>query len=79
MLGPNKVEEVLAKRPCTRGWYQGIVNLEEQGIIGPFNFSLDQKDPNCVDGSIWRELEESDGVKSGSVDISDLNRITPLA
>jgi hypothetical protein len=52
------------------------VNLAEQGIIGPFNFS--QTEHTCIDQDIWRDLEESEGVMSGSVDIDDLNRVTPL-
>jgi hypothetical protein len=79
VLRPNKVEEILAKRPYTRGWYQGTVNLAEQSIIGPFNFSQNSKnESDCIHPDIWRELEESEEVKSGSVDIDDLNRVTPL-
>jgi hypothetical protein len=79
VLRPNKVEEILAKRPYTRGWYQGTVNLAEQGIVGPFNFSQNSNNENnCIDPNIWRELEESEGEKSGSVDIDDLYRVTPL-
>jgi hypothetical protein len=79
VLRPNKVEETLAKKPYTRGWYQDTVNLAEKGIIGPFNFSQNSKnESDCIHPDIWRELEESEEVKSGSVDIDDLNRVTPL-
>ncbi len=78
VLRPNKVAELLAKRPYTRGWYQGIVNLAENGIIGPFNFSIDQTEQHRISEEIWKAFEDTDEVKAGSVDISDLNRITPL-
>jgi hypothetical protein len=42
MFSPNdKVEEILAKKPHTQGWCQGTVNLGEQGIVGPFNLTID--------------------------------------
>jgi hypothetical protein len=78
MLRPNKVDEVLAKRQYTRGWYQGKVNLAEQAIIGPFNFSIDQNEQNRIHPDIWQELEECEEVKTGNVDIRDLNRVTRL-
>ena len=78
VLRPNKVEELLAKRPYTRGWYQGTVNLAEQGLVGPFNFSIDPPGQFLIDPAIWTALEESEEVKAGRVDIDDLNRITPL-
>jgi hypothetical protein len=79
VLRPNKVEETLARKPYTRGWYQGTVNIAEQGIIGPFNFSIDQTEgQHRVSQDIWKALERSKEVKSGSVNISDLNRVTPL-
>jgi hypothetical protein len=78
MLRPNKVDEVLAKRQYTRGWYQGKVNLAEQAIIGPFNFSIDQNEQNRIHPDTWQELEECEEVKTGNVDIRDLNRVTRL-
>ena len=41
VLRPKKVDETLAKKPYTRGWYQGTVNLVERVLVGPFNFSID--------------------------------------
>jgi hypothetical protein len=54
-------------------------HIVEQGIIGPFNFSIDQTEgQHRISQNIWKALERSEEVKSGSVDISDLNRVTPL-
>jgi hypothetical protein len=78
VLRPNKVAELLAKRPHTRGWYQGTVNVAENGIIGPFNFSIDQTKQHCISEEIWKAFEDTDEGKAGSIDVSDLNRITPL-
>jgi hypothetical protein len=47
-------------------------------IVGPFNFSIDQKEQNCDNPDVWRALEECEEVKPGSVDIKDLNRVTRL-
>ena len=80
MLRPNKVDETLAKRPCTRGWHQGMVNLAEDGIVGPFNFSVNETAQPCyISQETWKAFEDSDEATSGSVDIEDLNRITPLS
>ena len=79
VLRPNKVEETLARRPHTRGWCQGVVNLAEDGIVGPFNFSVNKTaQPCCISPDTWKALEDSEEATSGSVDIDDLNRITPL-
>ncbi len=39
VIKPQKVEETLAKKAHTRAWYQEPVNLAEDGIVGPFNFT----------------------------------------
>ena len=78
VLRPNKVAGLLARRPYTRGWYQGTVNIAENGIIGPFNFAIDQTEQHRISEEIWKEFEDADEVKAGSVDISDLSRVTPL-
>jgi hypothetical protein len=53
MPRPNKVDEVLAKRQHSQGWHQGKVNLAEQAIIGPFNFSIDQNEQSCIHLDVW--------------------------
>jgi hypothetical protein len=74
VLRPNKVEEILAKKLCTRGWHQGTVNLAEQGIIGPFNFAIDLTEQQHISEDTWKAFEAcAEEVKSGSVNISDLN------
>jgi len=59
------------------------VNLAEQGLVGPFNFSIDPPGQFLIDQAIWTALEETDEetdeVEAGRVNIDDLNRITPLA
>jgi hypothetical protein len=54
------------------------VNVAENGIIGPFNFSIDQTKQHCISEEIWKAFEDTDEGKAGSTDVSDLNRITPL-
>jgi hypothetical protein len=76
---PNKVlAELLAKQPCTQGWHQGTLNIAEHGMIGPFNFAIHQAEQHCISKATWKEFEACDEVKDGSVDVSDLNRVTPL-
>jgi hypothetical protein len=36
------VEEILKNKPTTRGWYQMDINMTEDGMIGPFNFTTQQ-------------------------------------
>jgi hypothetical protein len=78
VLRPNKVEEILAKKRCTRGWHQGTVNLAEQGIVGPFNFAINLTEQQRISEDMGKAFEECKEVKSGSVDITNLNRVTPL-
>jgi hypothetical protein len=78
VLRPNKVETALIKAPYSRRWYQETVNLAEVEFVGPFNFCNVQGEANRIATDIWKALKERDEVRSGSVDIGDLNRITPL-
>jgi hypothetical protein len=78
VIQPNKVEETLSKRPYTHGWYQDTMNLAENGLIGPLNFSSIQGETYRVHDKVWRTFEELEEVKSGEVNINDLNRIVPL-
>jgi hypothetical protein len=77
LLRPKKVEEILAKTPCAQGWHQGTVNLAEQGIVGPLNFSIDQTEQHCIIEEMWKALKQWEQVRSGSGDVADLNQITP--
>ena len=75
VLRPSKVEEALTKRPYTQGWYQGTVNLAEQGLVGPFNFLIDPPGQFFINQAVWKALEDTDKVNAGRVDIDDLNRM----
>jgi hypothetical protein len=78
VLRPSKVEETLAKKPRTRGWHQGTVNLAEQGLVGPFNFLIDPPGQFLIHQATWMALEAAEEVEAGRVDIANLNQITPL-
>jgi hypothetical protein len=78
VIRPNKVEETLVKKPYTRGWYQGKVNLAEDGLIGPFNLSTTKEETYRIDEEVWKILETCKEVKERRLDISDLNTVTPL-
>jgi hypothetical protein len=76
---PTKVEETLAKKPCcTQGWHQGAVKFAEQGVVGPFNFFVNQAEQRCISEETWKQVEECKEVKSGCVDVTALNQVTPL-
>jgi hypothetical protein len=79
VLRPNKVEETLKKKPYTRGWYQDTMNLAEEGLVGPFNFSTLQRETYRIDHDIWKALEQCSDVTEGNVDISDTQRTIPLS
>ena len=57
IIRPDKVEETLVKKTYTRGWYQDTVNLAEAGLIGPFNFSIIDKETYRISEDIWKKLE----------------------
>jgi hypothetical protein len=67
VLGPSEVEETLAKKPCTQGWHQGTVNLAEQGLVGPFNFSINPPGQFLIDQATWTALEATDEAEAGRV------------
>ena len=56
-------------------FYQGTVNLAEQELVGPFNFSIDPPGQFLIAPAIWKALEKTEEVKAGRVDIDDLNRM----
>jgi hypothetical protein len=78
VIRPQKVEETLAKRVYTRGWYQSEINLAEDGLVGPFNFANKEGETHRIDDEVWKTLETCEGVKDGRVDIDDLSQIIPL-
>jgi hypothetical protein len=78
VIRPNKVEETLAKKVYTRGWYQEPVNIAENGLAGPFNFSTIDEETHRISETVWKTVEDSEEAKSGRVDIDDLSQITPL-
>jgi hypothetical protein len=78
VLRPSKVEETLRKKPYTRGWYQGKVNLADNGLVGPFNFATKQGSSHLIPKAIWTALEDLEEVKDGLIDIRDINQMHPL-
>jgi hypothetical protein len=76
MVRPEKVEEVLAKRPHTRNWYQEGINLAEDTLVGPFDFTIIGKDRHRVALEHWNKLVTVS--KDYEVDARDVTAITPL-
>jgi hypothetical protein len=55
------------------------MDLADNGLVGPFNFSSIQGETYIVhDKVVWTTLEELEEVKSGEVNIKDLNQIVQL-
>ncbi len=59
VIKPQKVEETLAKKVCTRAWYQEPVNLAEDGIVGPFNFTPIDGETHRISEDAWKAVEAS--------------------
>ena len=79
MVRPNKVEQYLEKYPETRGWYQLGVNIAEDGVIGPFNFTVINGEPNRIANHIWKAFDkEITQNKLDDIDTTDLHTINPL-
>jgi hypothetical protein len=76
MIRPNKVEEILAKKPYTRGWYQHGVNIAEDGIVGPFNFDTINGEANRIEQKYWTELLEAS--KEHDIYALDIKKVTPI-
>jgi hypothetical protein len=76
MVRPEKVGEVLAKRPHTRNWYQEGVNLAEDALVGPFDFATINGDRHRVALEHWNKLVTR--AKDFEADASDVTAITPL-
>ena len=79
MVRPNKTKQYLEKYPETRGWYQLGVNIAEDGVIGPFNFTIIDGEPNRISNNIWKTFEkEIQEAELEDIDITDLRTINPL-
>jgi hypothetical protein len=76
MVRPEKVDEVLAKRPNTRNWYQEGMNLAEDSLVGPFDFTKINGDRHRVAFEHWNKLTTLS--KDYEVDARDVTAITPL-
>jgi hypothetical protein len=79
---PNKVDEVLRNKPLTRGWYQMEVNIAEDGLIGPFNFTKQQDgkttETHIIRADIWKALEAEVRDETLEIDISDVRTRQPF-
>jgi hypothetical protein len=79
---PNKVEEVLKNKPTTRGWYQMDINIAEDRLIGPFNFTTQQDgttmETHRIREEIWKALETEVREEETMVDISDVRTRQPF-
>jgi hypothetical protein len=76
MIRPNKVDEILAKKQYTRGWYQHSVNIAEDGVVGPFNFDTISGEANRIEPKYWTELLEA--AKEYDIYALDVKKITPI-
>jgi gamma-glutamylcyclotransferase (GGCT)/AIG2-like uncharacterized protein YtfP len=54
------------------------MNLAENGLVGPFNFSSIQGETYRIHDKVWTTLEELEEVKPGEVNNKDLNQIVLL-
>ena len=75
MIRPNKVDEILAKKPYTRGWYQDEANIAENGIIGPFNLDT-SGEANRIAPKYWTELLKI--AKEQDIHALDIKKVTPI-
>jgi hypothetical protein len=79
---PNKVNGVLKSKPHMRGWYQMEINIAEDGLIGPFNFTTRQESSNTethhIREEIWKALETEVREEEPTVDISDVRTKQPF-
>jgi hypothetical protein len=76
MVHPNKIDEILEKKPYTRGWYQHGVNIAEEGSMGPFNFDTMSGDANRIEQKYWTELLEAR--KEHNIYALDIKKVTPI-
>jgi hypothetical protein len=76
MVRPDKVDELLAKKPYSRGWYQREEDLATDGLIGPFDFSQIDQESYRIKANLWNELLEL--AAEHNIDAFDVNNIVPL-
>ena len=76
MVKPEKVQDILAKRPYTRGWYQLEMNLAEDGIVGPFDFETIDGERYRIGENRWTTLLNLSEIEN--VDTDDVNTRVPL-
>jgi hypothetical protein len=76
MVRPDKVDEMLAIRPTSRGWYQREENLATNGLIGPFNFATIDKEQHRIEPKLWAKLLEQ--AAEYNIEATDINKIIPL-
>jgi hypothetical protein len=77
-IRPIRVEKLLENRGDRFTWYQDKVNLDEQLIVGPFNFqriTKDNKEYNRVPASRWNMLRQF----HSQVEVTDIDEIRPLS
>ena len=76
MVRPDKVDEMLAKRPTSRGWYQREENFATNGLIGPFDFATIDKEAYQIAPDLWTTLLEL--AAEHNIEATDINKIVPL-
>jgi hypothetical protein len=76
MIRPDKVDELLAKKPFSRGWYQREENLATNGLIGPIDFAQIDQESHRIKASHWNELLEL--TAEHNIEARDINSIVPL-
>jgi hypothetical protein len=75
MVRPSKVDEILAKKAYTRGWYELETNIAEDGIVGPFNFDT-SGEANRIAPKYWDELLSE--AKEQGIHATDIKKVTPI-
>lgn len=76
MVRPDKVDELLAKKPFSRGWYQREENLATNGLIGPFDFTQIDNESHRIDTKHWKALLTLSA--EHNIEARDVNSIVPL-
>ena len=79
MVRPGKLDDVLQR--TSWAWYQREVNLWEDAIVGPFDFSTkreDHKKPEThrVPNHVWNKLK-TEGAKF-AIPTDDMEAVLPL-
>jgi hypothetical protein len=76
MIRPEKVDELLAKKPFSRGWYQREENLATNGLIGPMDFTQIDQESHRIKAAHWNALLEI--TAEHNIEAKDINSIVPL-